>query len=101
MESLALKLRFDGGEFGAGGVDALLEALLHCRVPGGGHGGLGIGDVLAVDLRLGLKFFQKCRVDSRGGCLSGSFRGGLDFCFGLRLCFGGESGFFRDTSFGF
>ena len=39
MELLSGKLCFDGGEFGAGGVDALLETLFHSGVPGGGHGG--------------------------------------------------------------
>ena len=95
MELLSGKLCFDGGEFGAGGVDALLEALLHCRVPGGGHGGFRVGDLLAVLGSLGVPFFEQRRVDSRGGCLSGSFFGDAGFCFG------GESGFFGDTSFGF
>lgn len=108
MELLSGKLCFDGGEFGAGGVDALLETLFHSGVPGGGHGGLGIGDLFAVLSSFGVQLFEDRRVDSRGRSgfrfggesrLFGRFCLGFHFCFGFRLRFFGESGLFGGAGF--
>ncbi len=98
MELLSGKLCFDGGEFGAGGVDALLETLFHSGVPGGGHGGLGIGDLFAVLSSFGVQLFEDRRVDSRGR--SGFRFGGESrlfgrFCLGFHFCFGFRLRFFR------
>ena len=81
-------------ELGFSGIDALLEALLHGRVPGGSHGGLGVGDLLAVLGSFRIQLFENSGVDSRCSCFCRGFR--FSFCF--RLSFSGESCFF--SSFG-